>query len=55
MLWRPIRTELEEEFSEWFPLLMSGAFPAEVTPLSAEQRQIHTSILALTLQSKRGQ
>lgn len=33
--------ELKEEFSEWFPLLMSGVFPAKVTPLplSAEQRQ----------------
>jgi pimeloyl-ACP methyl ester carboxylesterase len=33
--------KLKEEFSEWFPLLMSGVFPAKVTPLplSAEQRQ----------------
>jgi pimeloyl-ACP methyl ester carboxylesterase len=33
--------QLKEEFSEWFPLLMSGVFPAKVTPLplSAEQRQ----------------
>jgi pimeloyl-ACP methyl ester carboxylesterase len=33
--------KLKEEFGEWFPLLMSGTFPAKVTPLplSAEQRQ----------------
>jgi pimeloyl-ACP methyl ester carboxylesterase len=33
--------KLKEEFGEWFPLLMSGTFPAKVTPLplSAEQRR----------------
>ena len=33
--------KLKEEFSEWFPLLMSGVFPAKVTPLplSPEERQ----------------
>jgi pimeloyl-ACP methyl ester carboxylesterase len=33
--------KLEEEFGEWFPLLMSGVFPEKVSPLplSAEQRQ----------------
>jgi pimeloyl-ACP methyl ester carboxylesterase len=33
--------ELKEEFGEWFPLLMSGIYPAKVSPLplSAEQRR----------------
>lgn len=33
--------ELKEDFGEWFPMLMTGIFPAKVTPLpfSPEERQ----------------